>query len=181
MKKYTYFLSLTLTILFLACNNQQPGAPTATTQKNLDAMKGIRQVMESKDYSKLGDFIASDAVDHAGEHGDIKGIDSIKSELQTWTDMVDEKTEVIKELADEDYVMSWVRETGKYKSDGEGHKAEQAFDIPSVDIAKLSNGKVTEHWSMMQPADVMKIMASTTALPTTSVPTLPADSAKKKK
>jgi predicted ester cyclase len=181
MKKHTYLLCITLSFLFLSCSNQQPGAPSATAQKNLDAMKGVRQAIESKDYGKLGDFIASDAVDHTGEHGDIKGIDSIKLELQTWTDMVDEKTEVIKELADDDYVMSWVRDTGKYKSDGEGHKAGQAFDIPSVDIAKLSNGKVTEHWSMMQPADVMKMMASTTALPTTSVPTLPADSAKKKK
>ncbi len=181
MKKYVYFLPLALSFLFVSCNNQQPGELSVTAQKNLDATKGIRQAIESKDYSKLGDFIAPDAIDHAGEHGDIKGIDSIKSELQTWTNTVDEKTTVIKELADDDYVMSWVRDTGKYKSDGEGHKAGQAFDLPSMDISKFSNGKVTEHWSMMQPTDVMNMMASTTAMPTTTVPALPADSTKKKK
>jgi ketosteroid isomerase-like protein len=181
MKKYVYLLSLTLSILFISCSNQEPGTLSATAQKNLDAMKAIHQAIESKDYSRLGDFIAPDAIDHAGDHGDIKGLDSIKSQLQSWTATMDEKTTVIKELADDDYVMSWIRDTGKYKTDGEGHKAGQSFDLPSVDIAKFSNGKVTEHWTMMQPADVMSLMASTTAMPTTTVPAMPADSAKKKK
>jgi ketosteroid isomerase-like protein len=180
MKKCIYLLPFAFTIFFLSCNNPQAGIPSAIAQKNLDAMKGVRQAIESKDFSKLGDFIAPDAVDHAGEHGDIKGIDSIKLEFQTWAAMADEKTEVIKELADDDYVMSWIRDTGKYKSVGEGHKAGQTFDLQTVEVAKLRDGKVTEHWIMMQPADVMKMMASTTALPTTSIPVLPADSAKMK-
>jgi hypothetical protein len=181
MKKYSLGFAIALTIFCLSCNNQQPGAPSATAQKNLDAMKAVRQAIDSKDYSKLGDFIASDAVDHAGEHGDIKGIDSIKSEIQIWTTMADEKTEVIKELADDDYVMSWVHDAGKYKADGEGHKAGDTFDLQTIEVAKFKDGKVTEHWTMMQPTDVMKMMASTTALPTTSKPVLPADSAKMKK
>jgi ketosteroid isomerase-like protein len=181
MKKYTCLLPFALTIFFLSCNNQQPSGPSAMAQKNLDAMKGVRLAIESKDYSKLSDFITPDAVDHAGDHGDIKGIDSIKLQFQAWTAMADEKTEVIRELADDEYVMSWVHDTGKYKTDGEGHKAGQTFDLQSVEVAKFSNGKVTDHWSMMQPADVMKMMASTTALPTTTVPVIPADTSKRKK
>jgi predicted SnoaL-like aldol condensation-catalyzing enzyme len=181
MKKYCLAFAITVMIFCLSCNNQPPGTPSVMTQKNLDAMKGVRQAIDNKDYSKLGDFIASDAVDHSGEHGDIKGIDSIKLEFQTWTAMADEKTEVIKELADGDYVMSWVHDIGKYKVDGEGHKAGETFDLQTMEVAKFSDGKVTEHWSMMQPVDVMKMMASTTALPTTPKPTLPVDSAKMKK
>ncbi len=95
--------------------------------------------------------------------------------------MAEEKAEVIRELADDDYVMSWIHDKGKYKTDGEGHKAGQTFDMESVEVAKFSNGKITEHWTMMQPNDVMKMMASTTALPTTTVPTVAADTAKRKK
>jgi predicted ester cyclase len=181
MKKYACLLGFALTIFSLSCNNQKPNGHSETAQKNLDAMKGVRQAIESKDLTKLGDFISNDAVDHSGEHGEINGLDSIKMGLQAWTSMADEKAEVIKELADDEYVMSWIHYKGKYKTDGEGHKAGQTFDLESVEVAKFSDGKITEHWSMMQPADVMKMLASTTALPTTTVPMVAADTAKRKK
>ncbi len=50
-----------------------------------------------------------------------------------------------------------------------------------VIIYNYNDGKVTGHWTMIQPADVIKMMASTTALLTTSLPVLPTDSAKTKK
>jgi ketosteroid isomerase-like protein len=138
MKKYTYLPIFTFTIFFLSCSNQQSGGPSASAQKNLDAMKGVRMAIENKDYTKLGDFITPDAVDHSGEQGDIKGLDSIKLQFQAWTAMADEKTEVIKELADDEYVMSWVRDTGKYKTDGEGHKAGQRRNRNTQRHAKIS-------------------------------------------
>jgi predicted SnoaL-like aldol condensation-catalyzing enzyme len=181
MKKCIYFSCFVLAILTFSCNDQKMNGHSEIAQKNLDAMKGVRQAIESKDLNKLGDFISADAVDHSGAQGDIKGLDSIKMGLEAWTTMAEEKAEVIRELADDDYVMSWIHDKGKYKTDGEGHKAGQTFDMESVEVAKFSNGKITEHWTMMQPNDVMKMMASTTALPTTTVPTVAADTAKRKK
>ena len=67
-------------------------------------------------------------------------------------------TEVIKELADDEYVMSWLRFTGTLKMDMMGMKAGDKFDISAIEVAKFKDGKVVEHWSFMQPSDMMKMI-----------------------
>jgi hypothetical protein len=47
-----------------------------------------------------------------------------------------------------------------------------------LELAKFKDGKATEHWSFMEPADVVKIMSS--MQPQMSMP-MPADSTKTKK
>jgi predicted ester cyclase len=161
MKKLLTMLVPGLMLFVLSCNNKSD-TPASTlspaAQKNLDAMHGVTTCFETKDFSKLGDYIATDAVDHAGETGDIKGLDSMKTEFAKWTAAVDEKGEIIKELADDDYVMSWMHYTGTYKTDGMGHKAGDKLDMKGIELAKFKDGKAVEHWMMMEPADLMKMM-----------------------
>ena len=152
-----------LTCIFLAGCNDQSSGPSATAQKNLDATKNIRQAIAGKDMAKLGDYIAVDCIDHSGDHGDLKGLDSIKAQIQVWRAMADEKTDIIKELADDDYVMSWQHHTGKYLTTGYGHKPGDVFDLQEMEVIRFKDGKAIEHWSMMPPADVMKMMATTAA------------------
>ena len=64
MKRLLYLLMILPACLFISCNDKS--GPSATAQKNLDAMHGVNACFESKDFSKLGDYIAEDAVDHAG-------------------------------------------------------------------------------------------------------------------
>jgi predicted ester cyclase len=160
MKKLLSTSSFTLILFALACNNKSDsaGALSAGAQKNLDAMHAITQCFTSKDFSKLGDYIATDAVDHSGEKGDIVGLDSLKTEFAKWTAAVTQKTEVIKELADDEWVMSWEHDTGTYDSAAMGHKPGDKFDMKVIEVAKFKDGKATEHWSMMEPADLMKMM-----------------------
>jgi ketosteroid isomerase-like protein len=177
MKKYLPLFIVVISSCCISCNNQQAG-PSAATQKNLDAMHAVTQAFDTKDFSKIGDYIAADAVDHAGENGDIKGIDSIKAQFVKWTAEMDNgKTVVIKELADDEYVMSWVNDSGTYKTDGMGHKAGDTFSVQAIEVAKFKDGKVTEHWTMMSPTEVMKMMGT---MSTPTMPT-PADSVKMKK
>jgi predicted ester cyclase len=177
MKKYLTFLAIASSSCFLSCNSKPEGGLSPTAQKNLDAMHGVTKTFETKDFSKLGDYIAVDGVDHAGQNGDIKGLDSMKTAFAKMTATIDnEKTEIMKELADDEYVMSWERYTGTYKTDEMGHKPGDKFDMKVVELAKFKDGKATEHWSMMEPGDVMKMMAS---MSQPSTP-MPADPAKKK-
>ena len=75
-------------------------------KKNLDAVHGVNRSFDTKDFSKLGDYIAEDAVDHAGEQGDIKGLANMKAEFEKMiAGQENAKTEVIKELADDEYAM----------------------------------------------------------------------------
>jgi predicted SnoaL-like aldol condensation-catalyzing enzyme len=142
--------------------------------KNLAASNAIDRAIESGDVSKLGDYIAADAVDHSGEHGDVVGLDSIKAELAPMHKLAanDLKFEVVKELADSDYVFQWVRMTGTATTTEMGVPVGSKFSIATVDVSRFKNGKATEHWDFMQPGDVMKMMAA---------PAVPASAPKKGK
>lgn len=161
--KSLLFLSGLYFIALLAGCQEKSSALSANAQKNLEITKNIREAIANKNMAKLDDFIAADCIDHSGDHGDIKGLDSIKAQIQIYRAMADEKTDIIKELADDDYVMSWERNTGKYLTTGYGHKPGDLFDLQEIEIIRFKDGKAIEHWSMMPPADVMKMMATTAA------------------
>jgi predicted ester cyclase len=149
-----------------ACNSAG-NAPAAVQVdsaglKNLAANNAIDRAIESGDMSNLGDYIAADAVDHSGPHGDVVGLDSIKAELAPMHKMAanDLKFEVVKALADSDYVFQWVRMTGTATTTEMGVPVGSKFSVATVDVSKFKNGKATEHWDFMQPGDIMKMMAA---------------------
>jgi len=157
--------------ILISCNDKS--GPSAAAQKNLDAMHGVNTCFDSKDFSKLGDYIAEDAVDHAGENGDIKGLANMKTEFKKMVDSYkDAKTTVVKELADDEYVMSWQTYSGTMVTDHMGMKAGDKFNMSAIEVAKFKDGKAIEHWSFMQPSDMMKMM------PQEPAPAMKTDTAK---
>jgi len=177
MKNYVSVLAIALGCYVVSCNNKSEGGLSATAQKNLDAMHGVTQCFDSKDFSKIGDYIAGDAVDHSGDSGDIKGLANIKAQFEKWTaGMESQKTETIKDMADDEFVMSWNHYTGTYKTAMMGHKAGDKYDMKAVEVAKFKDGKAVEHWTMMEPGDVMKMMGNMQQ-PTMA---MPSDTTKKK-
>ena len=160
--KTRFILIIICSAVLVRCSNK-PTEVSTTTQANLNAVEAIRQAIQDKNLDRLGNFIAADCVDHSGDRGDVKGLDSIKAQIGVWMAMADEKAEIVKQLADDDYVMSWQRNTGKYLTTGYGHRPGDTFDLQEMEIARFRNGKVVEHWTMMPPADVMKMMATTAA------------------
>lgn len=137
-----------------------------TAKKNLEAMHGITNCFDSKDFSKLGDYIAEDGIDHAGQQGDIKGLANMKAEFTKMVAAYEgSKTEVIKEMADDEYSMTWQRYTGTMKMDQDGMKAGDKFDMSAIEVAKFKDGKAVEHWTFMQPSDMAKMMGGATTPP----------------
>jgi predicted ester cyclase len=158
-----------------SCNSANKNGLSDTAQKNLDAMHGISTAIQTRDFNKLDRYIAADAVDHAGENGDIKGLDSIKLALaKEASGTKDDKMEIIKQLADDDFVMSWEHFTGMYATDGMGHKSGAKYDMKSIELVKFKDGKASDHWTMLEPRDLMKMEASM------ANPTPGADTLKKK-
>ena len=161
MKKLLFLTTITSLFFFTSCDNDKEAGMSEKAEKNLEAMHGITKCFDTKDFSKLGDYIAEDAVDHAGEQGDIKGLANMKAEFEKMSAGMDNgKTEVIKELADDDYVMSWMHFTGSLKTDMMGMKAGDKYDMAAIEVSKFKDGKAVEHWTFMQPADMMKMMGS---------------------
>lgn len=166
MKKLLLAIVAISFLMLSACNSKNEGDLSDATKKNLAATHAISKCFETKDFSKLGDYIAEDCVDHAGENGDIVGLANMKAEFEKMTSMFSEmKSEVIKELADDEYVMSWMRYTGKFSQDMMGLKAGDSFTAESMEVTKFKDGKAVEHWVMMEPKEYKKMMGGETPPP----------------
>mgnify|MGYP001217208875 CR=1 FL=1 len=158
MRKYLFILAAGAIGLLSSCSGNG-GGMSAAAKKNLDAMHGISNAFKTKDFSKVGDFIAEDAVDHGGDMGDVKGLANIRAQFEKWASSTrDETEETVKELADDDYVMSWLHMKGTYTKDEMGHKAGDMFDMNTLEVSKCKDGKATEHWTFLDVRDMMKMM-----------------------
>ncbi|MBK5272047.1 MAG: ester cyclase [Bacteroidia bacterium] len=160
MKKIVLTTCTVILCYCMSCNSKDSDNKISeAAQKNLDAVHAINNDVISGDVSNLGDYIATDAIDHAGEKGDVKGLDSIKAELGVIHSMYSNmKMEPIKELADDEYVFEWSHFSAVCTVAQMGMPAGSMMDMSSVHITKFKDGKAVEHWEFMQPADMMNMM-----------------------
>jgi predicted ester cyclase len=159
MKKFLTIAFAGAAGIFSSCNNNTAGGSQG--EKNIAVVHSINDAIESGDVNKLDQYIATDGVDHAGEHGDINGLDAIKANLKRLHDEYpDMKLEELQDAANGDYVFSLTRFTGTNVVPSMGAPAGTHFDMAFVHLEKLKDGKVTEHWEYMTMADMMKMMGS---------------------
>jgi predicted SnoaL-like aldol condensation-catalyzing enzyme len=160
MKKVLFAASAVMICCLISCGSKDSGGMSDKAKKNLETTQAIGKMFVSGDWSKIGDYIATDAVDHAGMKGDVVGLDSIKAEFAQFGQMMgDMKNETVKELADDDYVFQWLKETSTMKVDAMGMKAGSTNTGDDIEVSKFKDGKVSEHWSFMSWGDVMKMMS----------------------
>jgi len=158
MKKLFFILAVVIMNSLIACNSDAGGTST-TAKKNTEVNDAIMKAYQAGDFSKMGDYIAADAVDHGGSTGEVKGLDNIVADMKKYHEqMPDMKLEKIREMADDEYVMTWAKMSGTPKTDGMGMKAGQKVEMTSIDVAKFKDGKAVEHWIFMDPNDMMKMM-----------------------
>ena len=150
MKNLLFLFITAVSCIFISCNN---GSMSATAKKNMEVNDAITKANEAGDFTKMGDYIAVDALDHGGEHGDVKGLDSIVSEMKRYRAMMpDMKSTMTKSLADDEYVFTWSKVSGTLRGN--------SSEMSSVDVSKFKDGKAIEHWIFMDPNDMMKMMQS---------------------
>lgn len=158
MKKM-FVIAIAGAFIISSCgDSKKEGGMSDAAKKNLEAQHGVMKCFETKDFSKIGDYIAEDAVDYASGVP-VKGLANMKAEFEKMSAMFENnKGEVIKELADDEYVMSWVHFTGIMKVDQMGMKAGDKYDSKAVEVTKFKDGKAIEHWTYMDPAEMTKMM-----------------------
>lgn len=157
MKKIFAFVFIVTCAAMVACNSG--GGMSAATKKNLEVNTAIMKAYEAGDFSKMGDYIATDAVDHGGEKGDVTGLDKIVEQMKMYRDMMkDTKMDIVKEMADDEYVMTWSKFSGTLAVDGMGMKAGETTSMSGIDVTKFKDGKAVEHWTFMDGTDVNKMM-----------------------
>jgi len=162
MKKFLFpTIMIAFSCIFVSCNNANSGSGMSDkAKKNLENAQAIAKMFESSDWSKTGDYIAADAVDHANPEGEVKGLDSIKASFAKMNTMMgDFKNEVVKELADDDYVFQWMKETATAKIPFMGMKAGERKTFSVIEVSKFNaDSKVSEHWTFMDMTAMMSMM-----------------------
>ena len=160
MKKLILTASAGILFLLVSCSNKESGGMSEKAKKNLATAQAIAKMFETSDWSKVGDYIATDAVDHASMTGkDIVGLDSIKASFAMYSQMMSNmKNETMKELADDDYVFQWLKESWTVTKDGMGMKAGDKPTMNAIEVSRFKDGKVVEHWSFIDMNDMMKMM-----------------------
>ena len=156
MKKLLIIAFAFSSLFFISCS----GNGNTQGDKNIATVHASNDAIMSGDVSKLDQYIAADAVDHSGEHGEVHGLDSIKASLKSLhDDYKDMKLEALQDAANNDYVFSLTRFTGTNVVASMGAPAGTSFDMTSVEVFKFNaDGKITDHWEYMTMADAMKMM-----------------------
>lgn len=117
------------------------------------------KAIESGDAAIIDSMIAGDAIDHMGPMGDVKGSDSVKHMLVDMHNHIkDMKIDVIADAANEDYIFTLSRMTGTLNDANWGMPAGTKMDEKGVDVVKIKDGKMVEHWGYVDPAAMMKHM-----------------------
>lgn len=143
-----------------SCNTKTEGSSankySEQEQKNLAANEAITKTFKTGDVSAIDSVVSDDFIDHT-DRGEKKGRDSLKAMVK-WihSNMGDMKMEKIHEVADGDYVYSWMRYTGT--SDGSMGMPKGPYDMQSIELSKYKDGKAVEHWAFMEMQDVMEMM-----------------------
>jgi predicted SnoaL-like aldol condensation-catalyzing enzyme len=115
----------------------------------------VNKAFETGDASGVDSVVASDFIDHT-DHGDVKGRDSLKAMINmVHTNFKDMKMELVREMANDDYVYSQMRFTGT----GDGKMMPPGpYDMHVIEVVKFRDGKAVEHWEYMDMQDMRNMM-----------------------
>jgi predicted SnoaL-like aldol condensation-catalyzing enzyme len=161
--------------LFLLASCSNHAGESDKAKKNKETMNGVIRAIEQRDLSKLDQYMAPDIIEHSSMKGELRGLEAVKADLQDALSYTSEmKTEVIREFADDEYVVSWLRFRGIVAMDVNGMKKGDSMVTTSIEVARFNNdAKAIEHWTFMDMAEVQKMMGSMMGSDTIKAP--PAD------
>lgn len=155
MKKIV-FAAIAAAICITSCKDATPDK-NSDAKKNIAISHAINTAFETGDVNGIDSMVADNYLDHT-DHGDKKGRDSLKAMVKFYyTNFKNMKTEKIREVADEDYVWSWMHYSGT--SDGTAGAPKGPYEMKGIEITRFKAGKAVEHWGFMDLQDMMKIIA----------------------
>ena len=161
MKKI-YFSSLVILFFLVACKDNSTtatGNDNSQNDKNIENNLKVYKAIETGNMASVDTLFATDVLDHDGPHGsDVKGKDSV---LHMLTDLHNHiknfKLDVVTSATNGDYMFSLVHVTGTLADSVMG-KPGEAVDQKGVDVIKLKDNKMVEHWGFTDDAVVAKQM-----------------------
>lgn len=186
MKKVLFAAATGLLCFLISCKDSGSSSSTTTTtdvtQKNIESNGKVMKAIETGDAATIDSLIADDAVDHMGPNMQpVNGGTNIRHMLTDMHNhMKDLKFDIITTAGNNDYVFTYSRMSGTATDSMMGMPAGTRMDEEGVDVVKVKDGKMVEHWGFVDPAAMMKHMQNMAPMPgntPTNMP--PKDTAKK--
>lgn len=167
MKKMYLPLAAMLIFVFTACNNPgtsssagntKDSAMSSTEQQNLEKNRSMYKAIQAGDSATIKSLVADDAVDHQGPGGhDLKGNEIVHMLTDMHNHVKGMSFDIVSDAAKGDYVFSMVNVKGTATDNSMGMTAGTSMDSKQVDVVKVKDGKMVEHWGFLDWADVMKM------------------------
>jgi steroid delta-isomerase-like uncharacterized protein len=122
----------------------------------------IEEVWNQGDLSILSDFWSEDCINHAMPGADNRGLaalsayhESLAATLQEA--FIDFRTEILQQIAEDDRVVTHMKSSGKHQGVFLGIPATgRDITMLAMRIDRLHKGKIIEHWSIADMADLMQ-------------------------
>ena len=167
MKKFFCLSGISMLFFLISCTDSTKTTTDTSGQsqaeENLAKNRIVYKALETGDAAALDSLIASDAVDHQGPNGmDIKGTDSVKHTLaDIHNHLKDAKFDIIADATNGDYIFTLVRVTGTTADSSWGMPTGTKMDEKGVDVVRIKDGKMVEHWGFVDASKIMKRMNET--------------------
>ena len=164
MKKVLIATAAGMLCFFISCKDSSSTSSTSSStddvQKNIDNNNKVIKAIETGDSATINSLIADDAVDHMGPNGQpITGGANVRHMLiDMHNHMKDLKMDIITTAGNADYIFTYSRMSGTASDAAMGMPAGTKMDQTGVDVVKVKDGKMTEHWGFVDPAAMMKQM-----------------------
>jgi len=147
-------------LCLISCKGPESNSELDLIQKNLDINAKAMKAIETGSAAAIDSLISDDMVDHMGPHGkELKGGATIKPMLidmhNHWKGL---KFDVITASANKEYVFTLSKTMGIAIDTTMGMAAGTKMDEKMVDLIKIKDGKIVEHWGFVDPAAMMKKM-----------------------
>jgi predicted ester cyclase len=167
MKKILIAAATGLLCLFISCKDAGPSSTLDEAQKNSDANNRVMKAIGTGDSLTIDSLIGDDAVDHMGPNGqEVHGGDKIKHMLiDMHNHLKDMKFDIISTAANGDYVFTLSNISGTTTDSSMGMAAGTKMYEKTVDVVRVKDGKMEEHWGFVDPAAMMKHMQEMPAMP----------------
>jgi predicted SnoaL-like aldol condensation-catalyzing enzyme len=160
MKKI-FFSALIITFFMVACEQSTTMQTGNDSQheKNLAANLSVYKAIETGNMASVDSLFANDVVDHDGPHAsDLHGKDSVLHMLGDLHNHIkDLKLDVVSSATNGDFIFTLVHVTGTVADSAMG-KPGEPVDQTGVDVVKLKDNKMAEHWGFTDDVQVSKEM-----------------------
>lgn len=142
-----------------------------TTEANKALLHRYKvEILNSRDLQALGQVAAADYVDHAAFPGQAAGVEGLKQRIGTLFEALDPHWTIHDTIAEGDMVVLRWSHAGTHRGEFLGiPPTGETFVLRGIDMYRVHDGKIAEHWNVVDLLGFRQEVSSLCTWPLRSV------------